>query len=162
MYMCGEFISADDFQRWLRKQAEESAARLGLDPEFQRDPEGYVHKVMMDFRMSLGLHSARRRFVVTRNGYMALVPEGSREGDVFVILYGTQVPSVLRRCEDDRTTEEKEERIGVGGEEMRQRTVGEDNARSYQFVGECYVHGDMNGELIVGDSDSRFENFVLR
>ncbi|KIW96746.1 uncharacterized protein Z519_02137 [Cladophialophora bantiana CBS 173.52] len=114
----------------------------------QRDPEGYVRKVA-GFRMSLDLHSARRHFAVTRHGYIALVPQGSRDGDVVVILDGAQVPSVLRRCEDnDETTKEKEEKIGVDGEDTRQRNVDEEKALSYRFVGECYVHGVMNGELI--------------
>jgi hypothetical protein len=43
-------------------------------------------------RLNLG-----RRFVMTHNGYMALVPAGAHVGDAICILFGGSVPFVLRR-----------------------------------------------------------------
>ncbi|KAN0088998.1 HET domain containing protein [Hyaloscypha variabilis] len=59
-----------------------------------------------------------RRFFTTKNGYMGLSPYSSRIGDSIVILLGGRTPFILRRTRK-------------GG---------------YRFIGECYVHGMMNGE----------------
>jgi hypothetical protein len=46
-------------------------------------------------RLNLG-----RRFVMTHNGYMALVPASAHVGDAICILFGGSVPFVLRREQD--------------------------------------------------------------
>jgi hypothetical protein len=60
-----------------------------------------------------------RRFCVTEKGFMAMVPPGTREGDLLVVLYGLNTPFVVRGVE--------------GSERVR-------------IVGEAYVHGMMDGE----------------
>ena len=64
-----------------------------------------------------------RRLIVTRNGALGLAPEESKKRDLICILYNCSVPVVLRRMEDSETKEEY-----------------------YVFIGECYVHGIMDGE----------------
>jgi hypothetical protein len=79
--------------------------------------------------------SARcRRFFITRNGYIGLAPNAAREGDFVCVLLGCSVPVVLRREMDH-----------------------------YIFVGDCYMHGIMNGEAIamVLSGDLNFEYFVI-
>lgn len=58
-----------------------------------------------------------RRLFTTMQNYIGLGPRALREGDQIWILFGSKVPYVLR----------------VKGQQ-------------YQVVGECYVHGLMNGE----------------
>ena len=60
------------------------------------------------------------RFVVTKNGYVGVVPNMTKVGDVVAILKGGRVPFVLKRSE---------KRDGA-----------------FRLVGECYVHCLMNGE----------------
>jgi len=60
------------------------------------------------------------KFCVMITGYMALVPEEAEVGDEILAVYGARVPFVLRPVQ------------------------GTDE---YRLVGECYVHGVMNGEL---------------
>ncbi|KAH7308420.1 heterokaryon incompatibility protein-domain-containing protein [Stachybotrys elegans] len=62
--------------------------------------------------------TARRRFVATSKGYYGLVPAQAAVGDQVAILKGGNYPFVLRSC-----------------------------GRNWKLVGECYVHGVMNGEL---------------
>lgn len=61
-----------------------------------------------------------RRFAVTRNGYFVLGPDALQEGDVVAVLRGGKTPFLLR-----------EVNAGEGG---------------WRLVGECYVHGLMDGE----------------
>lgn len=73
---------------------------------------------------SLYKWSSRRRFCTTNNGRLACVPRGSMEGDVICILFGGEVPYVLRP-------------IGDG---------------FYSVIGECYVHDIMHGESLSHDT----------
>ena len=60
------------------------------------------------------------RFIVTKKGYVGVVPNMARIGDVIAILKGGRVPFIL------------------------QESVVRPGA--FRLVGECYVHGLMNGE----------------
>jgi hypothetical protein len=73
------------------------------------------------------------KFCVTATGYMALVPEEAEVGDVIMVVYGARVPFVFRP---------------VPGTE------------NYRMVGECYVHGIMNGELLL-PGKLQFETRIL-
>jgi hypothetical protein len=57
-----------------------------------------------------------------------MVPAGTREGDLVCVLYGVGVPLVTRA--------------------MKER---EDRRQEYELVGECYIHGIMDGEAIAMD-----------
>jgi hypothetical protein len=76
--------------------------------------------------------SSKRRFSVTYAGRLACVPLGSRRGDIICILFGGEVPYVLRP-------------IGDG---------------YFAIVGECYVDDIMHGEGLSLDVASR--EFRLR
>jgi hypothetical protein len=69
--------------------------------------------------------SSKRRFCVTKNGALACVPKTARRGDIICVLFGSEVPYVLRPT-----------RRGF-----------------YWVVGECYVHGIMHGESLSHDTE---------
>jgi hypothetical protein len=81
---------------------------------------------------SLDRWSAKRRFSVTRAGRLACVPKDPREGDIICILFGGEVPYVLRSTGDG----------------------------FFAVVGECYVDDIMHGEGLSFDAESR--DFRLR
>jgi hypothetical protein len=72
------------------------------------------------------------KFCVTKEGYMALVPQETEAGDVVMAVYGAQVPFVFRRVQE---------------------------TENYRLVGECYLHGVMTGEL--KKKKLRFEGKVI-
>jgi len=98
----------------------------GLDEDI---PNFETHAII---EASLDLWSLRRRFSVTRNERLACVPKGSREGDAICILFGGEVPYVLRPA--------------GGG--------------FYTIFGECYIDNIMHGESLSHDMISR--EFRLR
>lgn len=71
---------------------------------------------------------AGRRLITTRGGYIGLAPEEAELGDVIAILHGCNFPLVLRPC---------------GG--------------SYLLIGECYVDGMMDGEMVEARGQRVFE-----
>ncbi|KAK8091275.1 Heterokaryon incompatibility protein 6- OR allele [Apiospora phragmitis] len=78
-------------------------------------------------------------FVGTDNGKTkGLCPWPARVGDVVVLLSGGKVPYLLRPIPDDEEEEAKEEEPGEAVKEAQ-------GGRKYQFVGECFVMGAMQG-----------------
>jgi hypothetical protein len=63
------------------------------------------------------------RVFVTLRGFAGLGNHALEEGDIIALILGTCVPYILRPV-----------------------AFGISSARQYQLVGECYVHGMMNGE----------------
>ncbi|KAL7814949.1 HET domain-containing protein [Trichoderma aethiopicum] len=81
-----------------------------------------------------------RRFFITKKGYFGLGPQKAEPGDRIAVLLGSGVPFVLRRCS---TAEGK---------------------RVWKVMGECYVHGIMQGEVIqkweLGSAEARVLHIV--
>ncbi|RYP08673.1 hypothetical protein DL764_001801 [Monosporascus ibericus] len=76
---------------------------------------------------------AGRQFFGTSNGYMGRGLDEVQAGDIVVVLLGAKVPFVLRGCGHNS---------------------------HYRLVGECYLHGIMNGEVAKDPTKER-ANFYL-
>jgi hypothetical protein len=77
-----------------------------------------------------------RKFLVSKDhGWIGLVPMATQVDDIICIFYGCSVPVVLRSYD---------------------RTAG-----LFQLVGECYVHGMMDGEAMETAHEYRQEEFGL-
>lgn len=68
----------------------------------------------------------QRALATTRNGRKLLVPRFAQPGDILCVLWGGRVPYILR-------------------------SKGE----QYRLVGECYLHGAMDGELVEAWSEHK-------
>jgi Heterokaryon incompatibility protein (HET) len=99
------------------------------DSDFQRISSGHfeefwtnplVNKSRWPREVYSMTFATHRRFFVTCDGNMGLAPMRARKNDIVCVLYGCSVPIVLREEE-------------TGG---------------FTFVGECFLHGFMDGEAI--------------
>ncbi|KAL9108908.1 MAG: hypothetical protein Q9187_008233 [Circinaria calcarea] len=63
--------------------------------------------------------NVRRRLVTTAKGYVGMVLETTQRDDVIYVMLGCSMPLILRPVED-----------------------------GFQYVGECYIHGLMDGEAM--------------
>jgi len=84
-----------------------------------------------------GQPSFPRIFAVTDKGYIAMVPKGTKSSDIICTVWGAQVPFVLR---------------SLG-------STADGKPEMYHLVGECYVHGMMDGECFT--LPSKAEDFEL-
>jgi len=74
-----------------------------------------------------------RKFAISQNeNLMGLVPGDTKPGDFMCVIMGAQVPFILRPLDiqDDAKS-----------------------SKRYEFVGECYIHGIMNGEVNMNQRD---------
>lgn len=78
----------------------------------------------VDFHIMKTSVCTGRRFFTTEKGYLGLGPADARESDMICVLHGGPVPLLLH-----------------------QNTVH----NYYNFIGECFIHGLMNGEALWND-----------
>ena len=81
-----------------------------------------VQQAMVQFMGAAASATYKRRLFFTQEGYIGLAPKGAKVGDEIYLLFGAEVPYVLRRKGDDLQT--------------------------FEVVGECYCHGIMEGEML--------------
>jgi len=88
-----------------------------------------------------------KRFFRTEGGYVGIGPQAMLAGDVVVVLFGAEVPFVLRRVEDSNIKNRKKKKVPV-----------------WRLVGQAYVHGVMDGEALKMWKAGvlRKEEFLLR
>ncbi|OCL13179.1 hypothetical protein AOQ84DRAFT_261660, partial [Glonium stellatum] len=65
-----------------------------------------------------------RVMILSKDGYVCLAPSGVRVDDIIVVLLGASVPFILRRI------------------------IGNLEHEEYELIGEAYVHGIMDGEIL--------------
>lgn len=97
-----------------------------------------------------------RRFFITDSGHIGLAPEAATIGDLTFEVQGLCVPYVMRPCPDAGA---ETSTIVTGEAESLAR-----NERSVTMVGECWIHGIMNGPyggLKIRDCSSYSEDLVI-
>jgi hypothetical protein len=85
----------------------------------------------LEYYVSSVLKMAGRKVFRTQNGYVGLGPAGLLDGDILVVFFGASLPYILRPRDG-----------GV-----------------YEFVGEAYCEGIMDGEAL--QTDYTEENFSI-
>ncbi|RYP53097.1 hypothetical protein DL768_001874 [Monosporascus sp. mg162] len=90
------------------------------DPAHSSDSKDSLWAQSQNYYLALQGNLVGWKFVVTERECVGIVPPAARQGDVVSVIDGGMVPFLLREVE------------GSGG--------------SFSLVGECYVHGLMNGE----------------
>lgn len=114
---------------WSRKMIDMLKGR-----KFRHELQGNIHKMLqlIEFR------SAGFYYGVTRNGYMAMVPDSTQKGDILCVLYQGRAPFVLRLspAQDENT---------------------------FLFIGPAYVHGFMDGEAVTWLEEGKLQEstFIL-
>ncbi|KAF2135425.1 uncharacterized protein K452DRAFT_260697 [Aplosporella prunicola CBS 121167] len=86
-----------------------------------------------------------RRMFTTRQGNLGMAPLDAASGDEIHILLGSKWPFLLRPHP-----------IPVFSEEHGA------NLPTYTVIGECYLHGIMDGEALEGDWETRVQKVALR
>jgi hypothetical protein len=93
---------------------------------------GRVHQIQAATGITTAVSG--RAFCVTDNGSVGLVPPKTASGDLVFILEGTGAPFIMRKAWG---------KVEVGGI----------STPCYQLVGECYIHGIMDGEAVAEEGE---------
>ncbi|KAH7383542.1 heterokaryon incompatibility protein-domain-containing protein [Cadophora sp. MPI-SDFR-AT-0126] len=104
---------------------------MAIIPDHQREMRC---REANEFQLVLDRWIHGRVFCRTKNGYLGMLPVGSRPGDEICGILRAKTPYVIRKKPDG----------------------------CYQLIGECYIHGMMNGELFhLPNLRARIQDIVL-
>jgi len=123
----------------LRARLDHQIEHHGLEPW---DVDAHYEDERRLYEIVAGANSKwcyNRRFFRSAQGRFGWGLDGIRQGDVVAVLYGAQHGLVLREVVGD-----------ADGEKRR-----------YRIVGDCYLHGVMEGEAFEDDSGYQDAEFVL-
>ncbi len=114
-------------------------------PDLAHDPEQRRSEFIEPFEFKLQGTMSDQRFFITKNGRIGIGPRHLMAGDPVVILWGSDMPCVIREPEN----------------------VNVDDDDGHRFLGAAYVYGVMSGEAFEGiethaQLQERSELFLLR
>ena len=113
-----------DYEAYQAMEREFHLEAEGLEANLQ----GWETVISRDYWASLRTASAGRRLFATDRGYIGFGPAEMQKGDHVYILSGGKVPYILRPVSGPRP-------------------------RTFELVGDCYLHGVMHGEAAGTDDD---------
>ena len=120
----GQILQRRNIYAEIQALTQKRNGRNGLSPEQEEHLQKRVRDVLSEeakavpFARQLATLFVSKRIVTTRAGFIGAVPTSSRIGDAVFVLPGARVPFILRKRDDG----------------------------TYRLLGECYVHGIMQGE----------------
>ena len=93
-----------------------------------------------------------RSLFTTKSGYIGLGPVSLEPGDAIVFFHGAETPFLLRKVCLDK---------GKGNAPSCTADDGSRSAERWQLVGDCYLHGFMNNEILRPDYKGKHRLFWL-
>lgn len=100
--------------------------------QFTPELRAFAPRKVTEYKNAIAASAGHRRFFVDDGGLIGLAPSGALEDDTVALFLGAQVPFVIRERGDGK----------------------------YQLIGECYVHGIMDGELIKVADDEEIRGLM--
>jgi Heterokaryon incompatibility protein (HET) len=116
------------------------------------------------FDISVRTATVGRRLFITNNGFVGLGPADMTEKDTLVLLKGGRAPFLLRESCDHKGCGKKLELTFESKSTLSSMHCFFRHSEAYyktEIVGDCYVHGIMDGE-IEGSPDFQPPNYGLR
>jgi hypothetical protein len=107
-----------------------------------------------NFYFAACLISVDRNFFITESGYFGMGPRYTKPGDVVVIFDGDTTPFVLRQIKPNEHTVDPD----VGGDAEGRFSPDE----QYELIGDCYVHGFMDNEVVAPEWRAKKQTFWIR
>jgi hypothetical protein len=149
--LCGDIISPNlsDLTEPRRIQAQDRAAYqlwkkfLGGESADMVEDNPCPPQIEA-FGTSFQQATTNRKLFLTKEGYLGLGPREMQVGDQVYLINGSNVPFVLR----PRSDTERREHFDLP-------------YKFFDLVGNCYVHGIMDGELYENDPETRQMSLVL-
>jgi hypothetical protein len=99
------------------------------------DPNGLVDGAILNYNLAVTAATNQRRFFTTTRGFIGLTSPGTQKGDTVCLLRGATTPFIFRSHDP----------LSLG-------------TRTWEIVGEAYVHGLMNGEEFC---EEKLEELIL-
>ena len=106
-----------------------------LEDNVQVEQANFIMKGHLAFSMLSGELSVRRRLFRTKDGHLGLGPHSMKKDDQIWLMDGAHYPFLLRPTPDEDV---------------------------FTFVGDLYLHGHMNGEMLRDNLRDRFKHVTIK
>lgn len=115
-----------------------------------RDVPGSLSPDTKKVELAVRVATTDRSFITTTKGFIGLAPDVCLPGDVVAILGGSAVPVILRPAEPSPR-------------EKGNFCLDEARRRSFEVIGDAYIHGIMDGEAfsICARTENSFDDLIL-
>ncbi|KAK7718441.1 hypothetical protein SLS64_002396 [Diaporthe eres] len=165
------------YEDWCKvdKSANRRTSIIGGTWQGIVSPEEQVaHKRRNDYKLAVECAANGRSFFITQKGRLGIGPPSLRPDDAVYILHGSRVPMILRKsgtsrsCQDKvveklvLSTDEAQAKISAGDQIKANMAAGRETSRfsvcnerhedCYKVIGDAYVHGIMDGNMIWEDA----------
>jgi hypothetical protein len=127
--------------QWIALQSADSSRNAGDMQHPYRASEPLPNLLPLDFR-SRSLYVGRS-FFISDKGYIGTRSPDAQRGDVIFVIYGCDVPFILRKHEDQSPVTLIPDDFGCKGAK-REITL---DGTAYSVIGDCFVYGAMDGEF---------------
>jgi hypothetical protein len=107
-----------------------------------------ISSVFQDLMIAIEKATNYRTLFITEEGYIGLGPTTMKPGDGICVIRGCNVPLVLRSQEVLPDHRQGQSHLGVRIEAPSREVSRRTHHRHHRLIGECYVHGFMDGEAI--------------
>ncbi|KAH8758774.1 heterokaryon incompatibility protein-domain-containing protein [Hyaloscypha sp. PMI_1271] len=151
----GQYLTPNDILLRWQKLVDAFATEDSIPPSGSRRDSNSVGPAGSDtelYSSVIGDARVGRKYIMTKSGYIGTAPETCKVGDVIATFDGAETPFVLRLAEKPGSLE----RIRNLGSEVRE-SVGE----LWEIVGQCYLYGLMNNEVLRPEWDDKKRSFWL-
>ncbi|CZR66859.1 uncharacterized protein PAC_16760 [Phialocephala subalpina] len=120
--------------------------REGMEEEIQ---EMFFQRANIDDFGTIYNAVKDRRFFITQRGYLGFAPENTQIGDEVYVINGSKVPFVLRRLNKTYELESRTDESIIP------------DVPAFNLIGNCYVHGIMDGEAASGVDGKEAKDLIL-
>jgi hypothetical protein len=97
--------------------------------------------------------SRGRTYIITKSGYIGIGPGFAKAGDAICIFDGAQTPFILRKVSGNESVPDELPATG-------QKDPNQDRER-WNIIGDCYLHGFMDNEVVDSEWQEKRRRFWL-
>lgn len=155
---------SSSYAEWRSVDTDRRRRTSIIDGYWQESGDNTAIQDRNGFHHSVECASGCRRFFMTTKGYIGTGPSDTAAGDKVFIISGSRVPFILREmrsvsfCQStpmDVLIDPQPDRIPlgmiqVGRRQTQNKLCSEAHTDCYTVIGDCYVHGIMDGQVFLG------------
>jgi hypothetical protein len=152
-YRRADSIGSAAFKVWMEDDTKKVNRKTAIGPGFTKhytEPEELT-RLKNQFHYAVLAASASRKFFTTDNGYIGIGPADVLVGDEVYVILGSRVPLILRQSRASKLCSYDAIRNLYHRSKEGQRVLDKCNTFHmgiYALVGDAYVHGIMDGEIV--------------
>jgi len=97
--------------------------------------------------------SNRRTYIITKSGYTGIGPRFAEAGDAICIFDGARTPFILRKVSGNELVPDELPETGRKDPDL--------DRERWKIIGDCYLHGFMNNEVVDSEWQEKRRRFWL-